>query len=662
MAQLCRHVGIEASYRGFDKQDVVVSEATQRAVLQALGLDVNSEAEARAHLSHLKAADAKRPLPPEVVVRAGQSCELQLAQPAEWQLDAEATGAHLASGKSTDCLALGPLPLGIHALRLRTSGGDFTTWVLARPARARCLGDTGAGSRNWGVTTALYGLTNGDAAPIGSYGLLGDYAAALANHGADFIGINPVHAMGHIRPDNVISPYSPSHRAFLNTWHCGAGSTPGSGNQLLDYAAALHQTANEHAEQFACFRRLPEASPEKQAFRAFVAAAGKPLDDFAIFEALTLQFGADWRDWPAPYRDHDAQVLNRVEVENADVLALVKWAQWQADAQLGQAQEKALNAGMGVGLYLDLAIGPRLGGAETWASDTPLVTGATLGAPPDMLEPAGQSWGLAPLSPAKCRAEGFAAFARLLRANMRHAGMIRIDHVIGLQRSFWIPEGGTEGAYVSYPLDAFLAVLAIESARNDTLVVGEDLGLVPDGLRKKLAGSGIYGLDVVQYMRDRTGGFIDTAKTRKHAICAFATHDTPTITGFFAAEDARIRHTLGDIDAKSLSAMQADRTRARETLVTADPVTEIHQQLARANASMVAVQLDDVAEILTQQNLPGTVDTHPNWQRKAPFTVQDIGTSQAFAKIAADMAAEGRSNSEKLETKVEYQDCSDVAH
>jgi len=663
MSQLCTHVGVHAHYRGFDGQTIEVSRDTQRGVLQAMGLDVGSDADAQAFLQHLQAENAARPLPIEVIVQAGEPRDLTVTRPVEWRLKAEGTGEILASGHATETLALPSVPIGIHPLHLNTGASEFTTWVLARPARAVQLSDHIPDARIWGVLAALYGLTDGDRAQIGTYELLGDYAAAMAGYGVDFLGINPVHAMGQVRPDNVISPYSPSHRGFLNTWHCaGPDDRAGDTAELLDYPTALRTNARALAEEFSAFYTLPDQAPEKQAFHAFSTQAGTPLEEFALFEALSTGLGADWRNWPAAYRNHDRETLAAFEAKQATEIMRVKWTQWQADVQLSRAQAMARGAGMRVGLYLDLAVGPRVGGAETWVQDTALITGATLGAPPDPLGPSGQSWGLAPQSPIKCRATGYDGFARLLRAIMRHAGMIRIDHILGLMRSFWIPEGASEGTYVSYPFEALLAVVAIESARNNTIVVGEDLGLVPEGLREELAASGIYGLDVLQFMRSPTGGFVDTADTRKLAVCTFATHDTPTVEGFFEATDACTRHELGGIDDDTLAQTRADRARARETLGAADPVTAIHRQLAQANANMVAIQLDDIAKRTDQQNLPGTVDTYPNWRLKAPFTVDQVGTSDAFAQLAQDMAAQGRSNPKGLEKDHDLQDCSNHSY
>ncbi|GFE66055.1 4-alpha-glucanotransferase [Litoreibacter roseus] len=663
VAELCSHLGVQSQYRGYEGQTVRVARDTRIAVLRALELNISSNEDAREMLQEMQSKDAGRPAPHEVIVQAGQASEISLTQAVEWRLEAEGTGEVLATGSTVDHISLPSLPIGIHSLHLSAKSGDTTTWILARPDHAVRLEDRIAEPHIWGVLAALYGLTDGPSAPIGTYALLGHYAETIAGHGADFLGINPIHAMGQSLPDDVISPYSPSHRAFLNTWHCaGAGQTKHFGSDLIDYPSALHHTEQALASQFVEFSQLPADAPDRQAYEAYVASARATLHEFAVFEALSARFGPDWRAWPALYRDHDAEALSKFEHYNARVITQRKWAQWEADRQLSRAQSRATDAGMRIGIYLDLAVGPRLGGAETWVKGTSLITGATLGAPPDPLGPSGQSWGLAPQSPLKCRTQGYAGFARLLRAVMRHAGMIRIDHVLGLMRSFWIPEGSDEGTYVSYPFDALLAVVAIESARNGTIVVGEDLGLVPEGLRDQLALSGIYGLDVLQYMRTPAGGFVDTADTRELAVCGFATHDTPTVAGFFAAEDAEVRHRLGSINEQTLDQTRADRALAQRSLGTSKPVLEIHRQLARARSSMVAIQLDDIAERTSQQNLPGTIDEYPNWRLKAPLSLSEISTSKAFARLGADMLAENRSNPKKREMEHELQDCSNQTH
>ncbi len=661
--ELCRYVGIGAEYSGFHGQHISVSPETRNAVLAAMGFEIRNEAEARTLLEHLRVVDSRHPATPEIILKAAERAVIQVSRPISWTVEAEETAKILFYGKAEQQIDLPPLPMGIHRLILSEGPNDWVTWLLVSPARGVSLSDCTGGSRVWGATTSLYGLTDGGRAGIGNYDLLGGYAKALAGHGADFIGLNPVHAMGRNRPDDVVSPYSPSHREFLNTWHVGTtGPTDRAMDGKVDYPASLSANEQNLRAGFEQFLQLPESSPQHKACKAFEEKGNGALQDYALFEILAVKFGPDWRDWPAAYRDHNTDAIEMFRQNHQEALSSVKWAQWQADCEVQDAQAQSLDAGMRIGLYLDLAVGPRLGGAETWARDTPLVTGASLGAPPDPLSPTGQNWGLAPLNPSKCREQGYAGFARLLRSVMRHAGMIRIDHVLGLMRSFWIPEGMEEGAYVSYPVDALLAVVAIESVRSGTIVIGEDLGLVPGGLREKLARSGIYGMEILQFLRCDAGGFADTSLIRQKAICAFATHDTPTIAGFFDAEDARLQAEIGALDTTAYEEIRADRARAKAALGGEAPVPAIHLELAKANSEIVAVQLDDVAAKVTQQNLPGTIDEHPNWQQSAPFTIERIENSPEFVRLGAEMARAGRANPEKTEKDHDLPDCSNLTH
>ncbi len=283
---------------------------------------------------------------------------------------------------------------------------------------------------------------------------------------------------------------------------------------------------------------------------------------------------------------------------------------------------------MRVGLYLDLAVGPRAGGAKTWVEGSVLASGVSLGAPPDALAPGGQCWG----------------FARLLRSVKRHAGMIHIDHILGLMRSFWIPDGASSGTYINYPFDALLAVVAIGSVRSDVIVTGEDLGLLPDGLREKLAASGIYSLEVMQYMRSDDGELADMQHARPKVISAFTTHDTPTIAGFFSAEAAKFCLKLGTHDDTACADISRDRDHARSTLGDAEPMEVIHGRLAAAQSEIVAVQMDDIAHLQTQQNVPGTVDEYPNWRQKSPFALSHVAASAEFTKLSDAMHSHGRAN------------------
>ena len=650
VAMLCERVGVALEYESFGGQVARPSRDTLIGVLAALDYKIGSDADAEDHVRRIDAAAKQRPLPEEIILRCRETCEIPVSVPVEWRVVEEGSENVIARGAAESAIRLPALPMGVHRLSASADGREWTCWLLARPARCPSLKDIAGAERVWGVTAPLYGMTDGRRAEVGDYDLLAEYASALAGRGADFVGVNPVHAMGQNPPDGVISPYSPSHRGFLNTWHVATGGGRGAASELIDYPGAIGARDEALAQEFAVFESAPERAPAKGAFDDFRAEGGEALREFALFEALASRFGGSWRDWPAKYRDRDAGAIAAFEREEAAAIRFHIWAQYRAEQQLAEAQSRAVSAGMRIGLYLDLAVGPRPDGAESWALGSPLATGATLGAPPDPLCPAGQSWGIAPLSPKRCRDDGYAGFARLLRATMRHAGMIRIDHALGLMRAFWIPDGIGEGAYVRHNLDALLAVVAIESVRSNCIVIGEDLGLVPMGLREAMSETGLYGLDVLQYMRREDGGFARAGALRSKAIVAFSTHDTATINGFFAAKDAGAQAAIGMIDEDTLDVVRADRNRARATLGDAAPVAAIHKRLAQGPAEMVAIQLDDIAGVEMQQNLPGTTTEYPNWRRRAPMTVSEIETSPELSALAADMRDAGRARQDDKET------------
>lgn len=650
VAELCRRVGVGVEYQSFGGQTARPGRETLIGVLSALGFEIESDGDAGDHVRRLDAEAAQRPLPEEVVLSQGAPADIRVTRALDWVLMAEGAEKVIASGDARDVIHLPALPMGVHRLTVSADGVAWTCLLLSRPARCVSVAEVTGGARLWGVTAPLYGMTDGAAAALGDYGLLAKYAAALARHGAGFLGINPVHAMGQNPPGGVISPYSPSHRAFLNTWHIATTGDAGGQTGLLDYPGALATRGLALSADFHAFSHAPEESPATAAFDRFRQEGGAALQEFALFETLASKFGGAWPDWPARYRLKDADALRAFERDEAQAITRHIWTQFRADRQMAAAQKAARAAGMGIGLYLDLAVGPRPDGAETWATGSPLATGATLGAPPDPLCPAGQSWGIAPLSPQQVRDDGYAGFARLLRAVMRHAGMIRIDHALGLMRAFWIPDGASEGAYVSHRFETLLAVIAIESVRNRCIVIGEDLGLVPAGLRDAMAEGGVYGLDVLQYMRRHDGGFEEEHGLRSKTIAAFSTHDTPTINGFFAAHDAEAQAVASMIDDDALGRIRDDRSRARATLGDGPATEAAHRRLAHGPAEMVAVQLDDIAGVETQQNLPGTTTEYPNWRRRVPMTLAEIETSTALTALADEMRAAGRVSSTNMET------------
>jgi 4-alpha-glucanotransferase len=361
------------------------------------------------------------------------------------------------------------------------------------------------------------------------------------------------------------------------------------------------------------------------------------LQTFAQFEVLSKNFGTDWRDWP-----------NDPAVPPKEQLGFHMWLQWVADTQLGRAQTRAVAAGMPLGLYLDLAVGPRRDGAESWCERDAIAQGVSVGAPPDHLSPEGQNWDLAAFAPRKLQAQRYAPLRRILSQTMHHAGVIRIDHVLGLNRSFWLPDDGSPGAYIRQPFEALLAVIKIEAERHNCLVIGEDLGLVPDGFRDTMRGHGFYGYSVLQYERDDHGGFRDPHSGAEQVLSCFATHDTPTVNGFATGRDIDWWAKLGWIDAPEAKHAQARRHDEITAIAhDGDFRTHVHTLLARSNAALVAVQLDDVLGSVEAQNLPGTIDEHPNWRRKYTSPLEGLAHDDRLTATASIMRDAARHNSLK---------------
>ena len=660
--------GIVPFYHDLGGAERRISSDTQKALLRANGLDVGTEALIRETLAEVNARDGERTCPAEVIVESQTRCVLDFGADASWQLVDDSTGAALAEGRGPGSIILPPLPSGVYDLIVRVDGKIESVIVLAAPPHLPQVNEIAGTSRLWGLNAALYGLRSGRNTGLGDYEDLAELAGIAARAGAGFLGVNPVHAMGS-SDHEAISPYSPSHRGFLNTSHIALDRVPGldasgtardvlqkigpdvsrlRGSALLQYSPhkALHGQALE-ALYGAFHAEADETS--KAAFASWCAAAGPELSAFSAFEAATEEHGPDWREWSP-----EVQRQERCDppISGGDRLARAeyhRWMQWVADCQISTAHARARSEGMQLGLYLDLAVGPRRGGAETWCEADAIAEGVSIGAPPDHLSPEGQNWNLAAFASQKLKAGKYAPFRRILASAMRHAGILRIDHVLGLNRSFWVPDDGSPGGYVRQPFESLVAIIKIEAERAGTVIVGEDLGLVPDGFRASMRRNGFYGYSVLQYERDQNGHFRDPADYDPQVLAFFGTHDTPTLRGFVTGRDIDWWRRLGWID-DATAAKSRDR---RETDVAAltdlskingdtEPKTEqtdglaksVHVALARSPAALVAVQLDDVLGQAEAQNLPGTINEHPNWRRKYQTPLETMEASadmQAFA-------------------------------
>ena len=679
LADLAATMGILPRWRDLEGVEHTTGSDTQRALLAAMGVPAAGDAETRESLSQLRARQAVRCVPAEIVVTADTECRIPVEGIVDWRIELEAGGAR--EGRDEQAVVL-MLPAGLH--RLTVAGEPCL--VIAAPERAPSAGDVSGRSRAWGLSGALYALRSKRNLGVGDYRDLAEAAEQAARLGADFLGVNPVHARG--TASGVFSPYSPTCRTALEPSHIAPDAVPGferctealrlvknragraeaaTGGGILDYEA--HERMQRRILE-ALFRSTVEADTQAAShLAAWRNGPGRVLEWFAIFEAIAEAHGPDWRAWPHPLRAAHSPDVRRFASENERSVRWHAWLQWLADGQLAEAHATARGGGMTFGLYLDVAVGVRPGGADTWAAPDCFARGVSLGAPPDVFDPAGQTWNLAPFSPAGLRAAAYRPFVLMLRAAMANAGIVRIDHVPGLGRSFWLPDSGAPGGYVTCPLEPLLALVRIEAARAGCIVVGEDLGSVPRGLRRRLAGAGLLGCSVMQFERDGQE-FRPPRRYRRASLASAGTHDTPTLKGWWSGRDIELRHALGKTTAQDRSAALATRASERGALgrllveeghappgfdaasppAEADDATvvAVHALLAGAASSLLAVQLEDALGIDEQQNLPGTIDEHPNWRRRYPVTVEALRRDPGLAAIAAVVgSSRGRSTDGK---------------
>jgi 4-alpha-glucanotransferase len=606
------------------------------------------------------------------VWRIGRTRELDLgpvlgaSNECAWRLhsaDGEVARGVLRDGRLI--LASTPSP-GIYRLLIVSPEGgaeDFATTLVVAPETAF----QGQGrDRLWVLAVQLYGLRSRRNWGHGDFTDLRELLRLCAEIGAAGVGLNPLHALFDDRAHQA-SPYAPNSRHFLNILYIDPEAVPEfpgreasglwaeiarlQGCEQVDYDGV---SAVKSAALRLAFRRFcQEANPARHAdFNAFRREQWPRLDRFAAFEVLRRRFNAVWWDWPAPWRQPSEAVLEALRAEAGEELAYIEFVQWIADRQLAACKDEARRLGLPIGLYTDLAVGVEPGGADAWSGQDSVLRQVEVGAPPDALNLSGQAWGLAAFNPRGLEAQGFDPFERLLSDTMRHAGAMRLDHVLGLNRLYLIPFGSSprDGAYVRYPLQTLLAIVAAESAKRECIVIGEDLGTVPDDLRAALSDWGIWSYMVMMFERDEDGDFQPPQEYKRNALATFSTHDLPTFSGWHTAHDLSVKRGLG-IDPGETDA-ERDRARwlAGEALARCGLVrdrawdyVDIARFLARTPSRVVAISIEDVLGIRDQPNIPGTMDEHPNWRRRLPLEVEALWQHADLRALADALAEEGRS-------------------
>ncbi|WP_041344863.1 4-alpha-glucanotransferase [Nitrobacter winogradskyi] len=535
------------------------------------------------------------------------------------------------------------ISVGTYRLELESEKGGIldSVPVLVTPERAY----QGSFERVWILSVQLYALTSSRNWGIGDFTDLVSLIELTSDWGCHGIGLNPLHALFDDRPLEC-SPYAPNSRLFLNPLYVDPERVPNCSRvwlkrqreqldrvregELVDYAAVAELKFAAFRHAFSRFRRDHAAQAEFDLFRE---ERGQLLKRYACFEVLRRQFGpSPWWSWPDEWRrPTDAGIQAISSGSRREEVKFVEFMQWCAASQLQSCADLAAERGMTVGLYLDVAVGVQAGGFDAWNEQTSISRALSVGAPPDQLNTAGQDWGLAGFNAAGLEASDFAPFREMLRASMRFAGAIRLDHVFGLSRLYLIPAGGSplQGAYVKMPLQALLGVIAQESVSQRCIIIGEDLGTVPDGFREKLADWGVWSYKVMMFERGNDGAFIEASKYAENALVTFTTHDLASFAGWQTHSDLRVKRELGiepgETDAERTDARHAFEWKLGEEHIAVKNFIGAVEFLARTPSRILAIALDDLIELRDQPNIPGTLNEHPNWRRRTPVRLEDLG-------------------------------------
>lgn len=525
----------------------------------------------------------------------------------------------------------------------------------------------------WGIFCQLYELRSARNHGIGDFRDLAEMARIAGRAGADFLGVNPLHALFLGDPDRR-SPFFPSTRSFLNPVYIALDDLPGHeagdldgealrAGDLVDYDAVV--PAKLKALR-AAFDRRPFDGDEPD-FEDFVKRGAEPLRRHALFEALSLAMvaeghGSGWKGWPETLQDADSPEVADFADRNAEEVRFHLWLQWRATRQLDEAQACALDAGMRIGLYLDLAVGEAPDGSASWSGGEVQMTGLAVGAPPDVFAAEGQYWGLSAFNPGTLRKLDFAPFRDMIGAQLAHAGALRIDHAMALWQLFLIPEGepASAGAHLRYPFSDLLRVLAQQSRAQNAVVIGEDLGFVPPGFREAMQAANILSYSIL-YFEKEGDRFRAPQEYSPTALACLSTHDLPVLERWWAGEDIALRRKLGLVGEEDSDAHEKERARERRALLDAmrragalrgrlprqkemprEVLVAAYRYLARSRAALVGVRLADMVGPQAPTNMPGTVDDYPNWRPRAPLDLSRIATHPEFRAVTSMMRRERR--------------------
>ena len=718
---LAERYGIGHAYHDHRGELRVFTAATKIALLSAMGIDAGSWPALQRALAGSPSLESSI-LPPVLVVEQGKSISINVALPAlagtslfTWTVHTESgeslSGTASVAVRDTRCargieghgeaswqLSLPDgLPAGYHHFNLLSDAGTSSDMkLIVTPPKCFASPALEGKQRLWGITLQLYTLRSQSNWGIGDFSDLKEIIDWAAPLGCGLIGLNPLHALMPADPAHN-SPYSPSSRQFLNVLYISIAAVPEyaqcesvrefvnrSGVQLLDQLRAVRNVDYTEVatlklrwlrvlyESFRAGKQVRDSTRARE-FRQFVAAGGEALHRHAVFDALHAHLRQQsrdywgWPSWPEGFRDPRSVEVSRFAARHEIDIEFYLYLQWLAARQLDDVQRHARERGMALGLYGDVAVGVSAEGSETWSNPDLYVSGAGIGAPPDPLALKGQDWGIPPQNPHQLRQQGYRAFIDLLKANMHSVAALRLDHVMALFRQWWVPRGfvATDGAYVHYPLDDLMGILSLESERHRCVVIGEDLGTVPDAVRIAMHRYAIAHYKVLLFEKEPDGRFKPPGAYEKRALAAVTTHDLPTFRGWWQGTDIELATRLNLYpDAATCRRVEEGRAEDRRNFMSALVAAGLwhwaphealpesshallraaHLYLALSSAELAVVQIEDLAGMIDPVNVPGTHLEHANWQRKVSQSAQEIFSREEIREMlrAMSIARTGR--------------------
>lgn len=705
LVELATRFGVATSYTDWTGRTVDVGEETLVAVLGALGVEVGTGEQRSGALAAQDRAYWSKTLPSTIIGKAG-------TEPTFWAHVTHGADAHVWVRLEDGTVATGvrqldnftppydldgrligeatfalpsDLPLGYHRVHLRSGDVESSTALIVTPSWLGLPARMG-NRRVWGLATQLYSVRSKRSWGVGDLTDLTDLAAwSGAQHGAGYVLVNPLHAAEPTTPMEP-SPYLPTSRRFVNPLYLRVEAVPEYADlvrrskvrELRDDVQkrarkvdAIARDASWAAKRKALklIHKVERSAGRELAYQAYLAREGKALDDFATWCVLAERHGADWHRWPDELQHPDSPDVAAFAEKHASAVDFHRWLQWQLDEQLAGAQSAAVRVGMPLGIMADLAVGVHPNGADSWALQDILARGVTAGAPPDEYNQLGQDWSQPPWRPDQLEEQEYLPFRALIQAVLRHAGGVRIDHIIGLFRLWWIPEGAlpTEGTYVRYDHEAMIGIVALEAQRADAVVVGEDLGTVEPWVRDYLRERGLLGTSILWFELDRdgSGGPLPAERWREYCLSSVTTHDLPPTAGYLAGDHVRLRDSLGLLTRPVAEELAADEQEnaawiaelQRVGLLPGGPGTDaaeitveqtilaLYRYLGRTPSRMLSVALTDAVGDRRTQNQPGTVDEYPNWRvpltdsKGKPMLLEKVFTDPRAAALSEAMHA-----------------------